>query len=51
MTNDQMDDLVDEWHFVYQGTDNLTEFLMTRTNLSYVDVVHWIETAELPKEE
>lgn len=52
MTNDEMDDLVEEWH---EDTVNwnmsLTSFLCLRTELSYDEIIRWIETAELPKED
>lgn len=47
LTNDEMDDLVEEWHLDYEGPDELVPFLMSRTGLSHDEVVHWIETAEL----
>lgn len=52
LTNDDMDDLVDEWHDPNGlGWDMpLTTFLCNRTGLSYDQTVHWIETAELPDE-
>lgn len=51
ITNDQMDDLVDQWHLDYEGPDELVTFLMWNSGLSRDQVVHWIETAELPEEE
>lgn len=50
LTNDDMDDLVDEWHDPHGLGEymSLTEFLRFRTDLSYDQIVHWIETAELP---
>jgi hypothetical protein len=48
LTNDDMDDLVDEWHLDYEGPLELVDFLASRTGLSNDQVVHWIETAELP---
>lgn len=51
ISNDDMDDLVDEWHLDYDGPLELVDFLSNRTGLSCDEVVHWIETAELPLEE
>jgi hypothetical protein len=50
MTNDEMDDLVDEWHDnpIYTS---LTKFLEDRTGYSREQIIHWIETAELPEED
>ena len=52
LTNENMDDLVDEWHEDLGRNWNmpLISFLCLRTELSYDDIVHWIETAELPEE-
>lgn len=50
LTNDKMNDWVDEWHLDYKGPDELIPFLMWNSGLSRDQVVHWIETAELPEE-
>lgn len=50
MTNDEMDDLVEEWHDD-PGVNldaPLITFLMSRTGFSYEHIIHWIETAEVP---
>ncbi len=49
LTNEYMDDLVEEWHTM-ETEDSLTDYLCYYTGLSYDDIIHWIETAELPDE-
>jgi len=49
LTNEHMDNLVDEWHD-WPQTMGLTKFLCSRTGLTHDQVVHWLETAKLPDE-
>ena len=50
LTNDQMDDLVEEWHEGEHVKMGFVEFLMSRTDLTYEQVLDWIRTAKLPEE-
>jgi len=48
LTNEQMDDLVDEWHDKNDNSDFIG-FIILRSGLNQEQIVHWIETGELPK--
>jgi len=50
LMNDQMDDLVDEWHEGGHLKMGLVEWLYVKTDLSYEQVLDWIRAAKLPEE-
>lgn len=48
MSNDELDDLIDEWHINYTGDQELNEFMAERAGWTLEDTNRWLATGSLP---